>query len=341
MTSGGESSDLADAPHALDVDEVTDALGVDPDAGLTSDEARRRLRRDGPNRLGETQATPWWRVVWAQISNAVVVLLIGAAAAGFVAGEAVEAIAILVVLVVNTVVGFVTEYRAARSMEALRALVDTIAEVERDDRRDEIDAAGLVVGDVVGVEAGEQVPADMRVIEAEGLRVDEAGLTGENEPVDKTSAAVDAACAAGRPCRHVVHGHHGGGRARSGCGGRHRRTHRGWAASPSWPSRPSRPRRPLQQGLSRLSRRLAIAVVIGAGALLALGVFRGLGLDEAIEIAVALAIAVVPEGLPAVATLTLAVGMRRMAAGNALCVTSPPSRPSARPPSCARTRRAR
>jgi P-type Ca2+ transporter type 2C len=167
--------DLPGAPHALPVDEVLAALQVDAERGLSHHEVARRRGVHGRNELGQDRGIGWVRLLWNQLASAVVVLLLGAGIIGFVVGETVEAIAILVVLVVNAVVGFATELQAARSMAALRELMGTVAEVERDDRRDEIDAAELVPGDIVGIEAGEQVPADIRLIEAEGLQVEEAG----------------------------------------------------------------------------------------------------------------------------------------------------------------------
>ncbi|MDZ7678020.1 MAG: cation-transporting P-type ATPase [Acidimicrobiales bacterium] len=306
-----------DAPHAVEVQRVAEALGVDPDIGLSTAEVERRRGIHGSNDLGSGKRAQWWKVVWAQVADAVIVLLLGAAVAGFLAGEVVEAAAIGVVLVVNTVVGFVTELRAARSMESLRALMTTTAEVERDDRRDEIHASELVPGDIVGIEAGEQVPADLRVLDAEDLRVDEAGLTGENEPVDKTPEVIDAAAPLAERTSMLFTGTTvvaGRGRGIVVATGRH--TEMGRISDLAESAEETKA--PLQEGLSHLSRRLAVAVVVGAIGLLGLGVARGLETAEAIEVAVALAIAVVPEGLPAVATLTLAVGMRRMAADNAL-----------------------
>lgn len=306
-----------EAPHAATPDEVAGALVVDPDVGLSDHEVERRRHRFGWNRLGAGTRTPWWYVVWNQIADAVIVLLLGAAVAGFVAGEVVEAAAIGFVLVVNTIVGFVTELRAARSMESLRAMLTTTAEVERTDRRDEVTAAELVPGDVVGIEVGERVPADLRLVEAEDLRVDEAGLTGENEPVSKHVDPVEASAPLAERTSMLYTGTTvAAGRGRGVVVATGRDTEMGRISEMAESAEGTKA--PLQEGLSQLSRRLAVAVVFGAIVLLGIGVARGSSTEEAIEVAVALAIAVVPEGLPAVATLTLAVGMRRMAAGNAL-----------------------
>jgi len=195
-------------PGAVTIDEVVSALRVDMDEGLSADEVSRRRSSFGTNELGSVQSRPWWRLVWDQLADAVIVLLIAAAVAGFAVGEVVEAAAIGVVLVVNTIVGFATEFRAARSMESLRALMTTRAEATRDGRRDEIDAVDLVPGDLIGIEAGEQVPADARILEAEELRVDEAGLTGESEPVDKSVEPVDSGTPARGAHLDAVHRHH-------------------------------------------------------------------------------------------------------------------------------------
>ena len=297
--------------------DVAEALGVDPEVGLSTAEADRRRERHGRNELGEQRQTPWWRLLWDQIANAVVILLLGAGVVGFAVGEVVEAVAIFIVLVVNTVVGFVTEHRAAQSMAALRQMIQTVAEVERDDRRDEINAAELVPGDIVGVEAGEQVPADVRLLEAEDLQVEEAGLTGESEAVAKDPSAVDEDTPLGDRTNMLFMGTTVvAGRGRGVVVATGTQTEMGQISELAESAEQGRA--PLQEGLARLSRRLAIVVVVGAGVLLGIGVLRGREIAEVVEIAVALAIAVVPEGLPAVATLTLAVGMRRMAAGNAL-----------------------
>ncbi len=312
-----ERTAVVEDPHAMPVDEVASTVEVDPATGLSSDDARSRQERYGRNTLGEDSGTPWWRLVWDQIANAVVVLLIGAAVAGFVVGEVIEAIAIVVVLVVNTIVGFVTELQAARSVASLRDMMRSVADVERDDRRDEIDATELVPGDVVIVEAGERVPADVRLLSAEDLAVEESALTGESEPVDKRPDAVDADAAVGDRTGMLFMGttvSSGYGRGIVVATGR--ATEMGRIADLAESADTTKA--PLQEGLEHLSRRLAIVVVVGAVVLFGIGLLRGQDVNEVVEIAVALAIAVVPEGLPAVATLTLAIGMRRMAAGNAL-----------------------
>ena len=309
--------ELRRAPHAVPVEEILAGLDVDADTGLSRNEVVRRRAVHGRNELGEDRGIGWVRLLWNQLASAVVVLLLGAGIVGFIVGETVEAIAILVVLVVNAIVGFATELQAARSMAALRELMGTIAEVERDDRRDEIDAVGLVPGDIVGIEAGEQVPADVRLIEAEGLQVEEAGLTGESDAIAKTVEPVAEDAAVADRTNMVFMGTTVvAGRGRGVVVATGRRTQMGRIAELAGAAEQTQA--PLQRGLDQLSRRLAVGVVVGAAALFGLGLLRGREVAEMAETAVALAIAVVPEGLPAVATLTLAVGMRRMAAGNAL-----------------------
>ena len=309
--------ELPGAPHAAPVEQVLAGLQVDAATGLSQAEVARRRGSHGRNELGEDHGIGWVRLLWNQLASAVVVLLLGAGIVGFLVGETVEAIAILVVLVVNAIVGFATELQAARSMAALRQLMGTVADVERDDRRDQVDAAELVPGDIVGIEAGEQVPADLRLLEAEGLQVEEAGLTGESDAVTKTVDPVAGDTGVGDRTNMVFMGTTVlAGRGLGVVVATGRDTQMGRIAELAGSAEQTQA--PLQRGLDQLSRRLAIGVVVGAAALFGVGLLRGREVAEMAEIAVALAIAVVPEGLPAVATLTLAVGMRRMAAGNAL-----------------------
>lgn len=306
-----------DTAHALAPGDVVRRLDVDPEAGLGRSEVHRRRSIAGRNVLRERRQLSGWRVLLDQLHSAVVVLLAAAAAAGLAIGQLTEAGAIMVVLVVNTVVGFITELRAVRSMEALRRLAGTVADVERHDRRDEIDAVELVPGDIVSVEAGDRVPADLRLIEASDLEVDEAPLTGESESVNKTiePVAVDAPLAE-RTCMLYMGTTVRGGRGRGVVVATGVSTEVGRISELAETTETMQA--PLQAGLERLGRTLSIIVVGLAGALAGLGLLRGLELDEVIEVSIALAVAIVPEGLPAVATLTLTVGMRRMARAKAL-----------------------
>jgi P-type Ca2+ transporter type 2C len=315
--SDGDQHQAAMDAHSLAAHVVLASLEVDPNTGLSSVEATARRRRFGLNRLTRREPTTVWSIILVQLKSAVVLLLLLAAAAGFVIDKPVESIAVLIVVVVNTAVGTITELRAVRSMEALSALAASITDVERDDRRDEIDAVELVPGDIVGVEAGDQVPADLRLIEAVDLTVEESALTGESVPVTKSVEV--AASESGLGDRHnmlfmgtTVRA----GRGRGVVVATGSATEVGKVATLVEGAEAGRA--PLQEGLERLGRILSLVVVALAGALALLGLARGLPVADVLEVAIALAVAIVPEGLPAVATLTLTVGMRRMAKDNAL-----------------------
>lgn len=318
-TPGARRADrlAVEAPHSLEVDDVLARLSVDENTGLGHEEVTARRRRFGLNRLREVAATSAWTILTDQLRSAVVLLLVLATIAAFAIGKTVEGVAVVIVLVANTVVGYATELRAMRSMEALDALATALADVERGDRRDEIDAVELVPGDIVSLEAGDGVPADLRLIEAEDLRIEEAALTGESEPVLKTTAALPAMTPLGDRTNMafmgttVLAGRGRGVVVATGASAEVGRIAELTAGT-------TKLQAPLQAGLERLGRVLTLVVIGLAVALAGLGVARGLDLDEVLEVSIALAVAIVPEGLPAVATLTLTVGMRRMARQNAL-----------------------
>jgi P-type Ca2+ transporter type 2C len=182
-------ADTALAWHAVSGDEVLTRL-TSSATGLTSDEAARRLRRYGPNRLDLTPPASRWSILIAQFRSVVVLLLLAAAVAAWFLGDPVDAAAIAAVLVINAALGFVTELRARRAMEALRRLEVPRAHVLRDGRRIEIASSSLVPGDVIVVEGGQSVPADARLLAANDLRTAEAALTGESLPLDKRAEAV-------------------------------------------------------------------------------------------------------------------------------------------------------
>ncbi|MGE3277277.1 MAG: cation-translocating P-type ATPase [Vicinamibacterales bacterium] len=302
--------------YARPSDEVLRDLGSRP-GGLTTGEAADRLGRSGPNVLPVTPPEPAWRILVAQFQGIVIYLLVAAAIVSAATGDPLDAAAIGVVLLLNAGIGFATELRARRAIEALSQLEPKRAVVLRDGQRHEIQARNLVPGDVVVVEAGGAVPADARVLVAHGLRVNESALTGESAPVSKDSAAVadDAVLADRRSMlfsgtmvadgtgRAVVTAT-GSGTELGRIGGLVGRLAEGAT--------------PLERRLDALGSGLVWIALAVAALVVVIGALHGTPVGEMIETGLALAVAAVPEGLPAVATIALAVGVRRMARRRAL-----------------------
>ncbi|MEO0999072.1 MAG: HAD-IC family P-type ATPase, partial [Pseudomonadota bacterium] len=179
-----------DTAYAVTAQWLADALSVQVATGLTAAEIDGRRAEFGANVIETAHGTPLWQILLNQVRGAVVWLLIGAAGLSLWLGDLAEAVAILIVLLINTLIGFVTEARATKSMEALRQLTRTAARVRREGRETWIDAADLVPGDVVLLDAGDVVPADLRLVEAADLHVDESTLTGESVPVTKSTDVI-------------------------------------------------------------------------------------------------------------------------------------------------------
>ncbi|HSB40907.1 MAG TPA: cation-translocating P-type ATPase [Methylomirabilota bacterium] len=288
------------------------------EVGLTTREARRRLREVGPNRVIERGEVPLWRLALAQFGSLVVLLLVAAATIAWTLGEQAEAAAILAALVLNAGIGFASEWRARVSLARLRALAVPQAVVRRDGRVMRIAAADLVPGDVVILEAGAAVPADARLLRAAALQVNESALTGESAPVWKDPAARPGP---ETPLAERVDMVYVGTAVLSGSGlavvtatgpatelGRIGRL---VAASPSRAT-------PLERQVEALGRRL-IVLVAGVCAVVGVaGILHGEPVGLMLETAVSLAIAAVPEGLPAVVTVALAAGLWRLARRGAL-----------------------
>jgi Ca2+-transporting ATPase len=303
----------SDSPwHALPGDEALRRQGSGPE-GLSEVEAARRHARYGPNRFERVPPASAWRILLAQLGNVVVALLAAAAAVALLTGDPLDAGAIAAVLVLNVAIGFTTELRAHRAMEALVALEVSHARVRRDGRWRRVDAQELVPGDVVNLEAGQAVPADARLLESSALRIQEASLTGESVPAEKDAVATLASdlpladrttmvykattVAAGRGQAVVV------------ATGMATEVGRIGALAGSIEGRTT----PLERRLDQLGRRLALAALVVAGLVALLGWRQGLSPGELIQTALALAVAAVPEGLPVVGTIAMAIGVRRMA----------------------------
>ncbi|HMB53797.1 MAG TPA: HAD-IC family P-type ATPase [Thermoanaerobaculia bacterium] len=302
--------------HALSAGRAVADL-ASGDGGLTAAEARRRLGVYGENRLVAVRPTPWWRILAAQFRGLVVWLLAAAAAVALAMGEGVEAAAVGVVLLLNAALGFAMEWRARQAMGALSRLQVQAATVVRDGRVRSVDARELVPGDLVVLDAGSAVPADARLLEAHELTAVEAPLTGESVPVGKGVEPVAEGAPLAERRSMLFKGTlvaAGEGRAVVTATGRDTEVGRIAALVAETESGPT----PLERRLDRLGRRLVVLTLSIAAAVTLLGVARGEPWLLMVETGLALAVAAVPEGLPVVATLVLALGMARMAKRRAL-----------------------
>jgi Ca2+-transporting ATPase len=303
--------------HRLPVDAVFSRLASGP-SGLAAAEAAARLARHGPNEIEIARRTSPWAILLAQFKNVLILILLVAIALSVVLGHVVEALAIAVIVLFAVMLGFAQEYRADRAMEALREMAAPTAAVVRDGEEIQVPARDLVPGDVVVLHAGDRVPADARLVEAANLQVEEAALTGESVPVEKETAALAAAELPVGDRRNMVYAGtvatYGRGSALVVATGAE--TEFGRIAQMLQTVEAART--PLEVNLDRVGRALARAACLVVAVIVALGVFRGQPVLEMLVFGIALAVAVVPEALPAVVTISLAIGVQRMVRRNAL-----------------------
>jgi calcium-translocating P-type ATPase len=297
--------------HAADADAVLAALET-PATGLTGNEAARRLAVTGPNVTRARESESVWTVVGRQLANPLIAVLLVSGAIAIALGDAVDGAVVLGVVAANTLIGFLQEWRAGRAIEALDAMIPDEATVVRDGRRLRLAAAGVAPGDLIELAAGERVPADARVVTARLLEIDESPLTGESLPVPKDDAPVDpAAPVADRSC--MVHG---GTLVTTGAGtavvvATGATTELGRIAGLLGAT--TGVETPLTRRLSGFARWLSAVICVVAALLVAVALVRGYGALDATLAAMALAVAAIPEGLPAIVTIALAVGVQRMA----------------------------
>ncbi len=298
-------------------DEVLQAMDVSLDEGLDEQETQRRREHYGENRLRDTETKSAWQIFIDQFKSLIVTLLGVATILSFAFGEVVEGIAIAVVILINALIGFVTELRAVRSMEALQELSRVDAKVRRDGQAQEIPAEELVPGDIVILQGGDVITADLRLTEASKLQVDESALTGESVPVAKQVGPV----AEETPLAERASMAYKGTAVTRGAGegvvvATGMNTELGEISS--LVAEAEEEATPLEERLEQLGRKL-IWVTLGIAAIVAIsGIIAGRDLFLMVETAIALAVASIPEGLPIVATVALARGMWRMAQRNAL-----------------------
>jgi Ca2+-transporting ATPase len=323
--------------HAKHVDHVVATLQAHLEHGLTSAEARERLQKFGPNELTEKPRPGFLALLWDQFNNYLVIILIIAAVISFALGEWVDAIAIMCIVVLNAVVGVIQESKAEQALAALKKMAAPNAQVIRDGHQVTVPGRELVAGDLVLLEAGNYVPADMRLVSSVNLKVEEASLTGESVPVEKNAAAVlDKEIPLGdRKNSAFMSTMVTYGRGKGLVTGTGMNTQIGMIAEmiQSYEDEDT----PLQQKLQQLGKVLGTACLAICGVVLIYGLFRDARLTDVLEIgfwnwlqaeqkdiinlfmtAVSLAIAAVPEGLPAIVTICLALGMQQMIKRHAL-----------------------
>jgi Ca2+-transporting ATPase len=304
--------------HGIDLDDVAARLDTSLRSGLSEQEAARRLAEYGPNELPAARGTAPWRLLLAQFKNVLIVILLAAVALSAVLGHATEAIVVTVIVLFAVLLGFVQEYRAERAIEALRRIAAPTANVVRDGEESPVPARELVPGDVLLVRAGDRVPADGRLSEIVSLQVEESALTGESLPVEKQTAALpDGELSLGDRTNMLYAGTtitYGRGRAVVVATGME--TQFGDIARML--ETIERGKSPLQLSLDRVGMILARAALVVVLIVVALGVIRGEPFLEMLLFGTALAVAVVPEALPAVVTISLTLAAQRMVKRHAL-----------------------
>ena len=316
-TSANSPVALPRTPYSQTAEAVAAGLDVDPGSGLSRQESEARRAVFGANRVASRPRVSEISLVVRQLVSPVVALLAAAMGLSIFFGEWHQAIAIGVVLLINTAIGYFTERRAVRSMEALRALGGSSARVRRDGRSEMVSAESLVPGDVVLVEAGDVVAADLRCVAAAALALDESALTGESTPVDKAVQANPAGAALHERSAMMFKGTHvvrGSGEGIVVGTGLDTELGRITALVETTEEGES----PLGGQLKKLSRQLVWVTMLLAAVIALAGSLSGRPIALMVETAIALAVAAIPEGLPIVATITLARGMLRMARRNAL-----------------------
>ncbi len=303
--------------HALAAAEVAQELGTDTASGLATNDAASRLSTHGPNRLAEKAARPAWLKFVDQFKSLLVIILLGAAILAGAIGDLKDAIVIGIVVLLNATLGFFQEHRAEAALAALRNMLAPTARVRRDGSVRQIEAAELVPGDILLLEAGDRIPADARVLSAHSAEVAEAALTGESHAVAKLTEAVDEkSVLAERHNMVFMNTVVTRGRIEAVVTATGMTTEMGRLAGLL--AATAEGQTPLQMQLDSLGKRLALIASIVVGLMFVFGLMRGDPLVQTAMTAIALAVAAIPEGLPAVVTVTLALGMHRMAKRNAI-----------------------
>jgi len=308
--------------HAREVADLPEGLDTDLEVGLTTEEAASRLERYGPNELGRDEPLGDLQILLHQFTSPLIYILLVAFVVTILIDEYTDAAVIAAVLVINAVIGFIQERKADRSVHALMQMAAPTSAVLRDGRESEVDGVELVPGDVVLLTSGTRVPADLRLARTTSLQVDESLLTGESKPAAKAADPVDQDALVGDRSSMVFMGSAvTSGRARGVVVATAIETQLGQIAESI--RREEKPETPLQQRMNRFANIIAVAVLGSTVLAFFLGIALGGEAQEMFLTAVALAVAVVPEGLPVAFTVAMALGVRRMAQRNAIIRSLP------------------
>jgi Ca2+-transporting ATPase len=307
--------------HALGLQEAVAELDSDLKEGLDPADAQERLQRFGPNALHEEEGLRIPKLILDQFRDAFVIMLIVAAVLSYVVGEPLDALMIAIIVLLSATIGFIQEYRSEKALEAMRKLTAPTANVLRGGQRVQIPSREVVPGDVVLLEAGDRIPADGRLIEEVSLKMDEAPLTGESTPVDKSLDVLEQEIPVGDRKNSVFMGTHvvyGRGRVLITCTGMNTEFGKIAGAVQSIEEEKT----PLKSKLDLLARRLGTVIIVLCVIIFVLEVMEhGLGTNALVESfmsAIALAVSAVPEALPALVIVTLALGARDLAGRNAV-----------------------
>jgi Ca2+-transporting ATPase len=302
--------------HTTDIEKILQELKTDPN-GLSADDAARRLQEHGRNELAEKKKKPAWLMFLLQFKDLMIIILMAAAIVSGVVGDLKDAFVILVIVLLNAIVGFVQEYRAEKAMEALKKMATTSAKTKRNGEVHEISATELVPGDIILLEAGDMMPADARIIESHALKMEEASLTGESQPVDKQTdplqeekIPIGDRTNMGYKSTLVTYGRGVAVVTATGM-----KTEIGNIAQML---QEEGSLTPLQLRLAAFGKRLSF-IVLGICVLVyGVGLLRGEDPIQMLLTAISLAVAAIPEALPAVITIALALGAKKMVKKNAL-----------------------
>ncbi|MCI0527764.1 MAG: HAD-IC family P-type ATPase, partial [Nitrospira sp.] len=324
------SKSITEAPYQVADAAVLESLGSNEKTGLSLEEAMQRLEKFGPNELKEAERATWWQMFLGQFEDVLVLILLAATVISFILwlydpGEEAypyDSIIILLIVLANAILGVVQEYRAEKSLEALKQLAAPTALVLRDGKKQKIPAREIVPGDIFFLESGDKIAADSRLIEVVNLKANESALTGESVPVDKSTDPLEGTVEIGDRKNMIFMGTtiaYGRGKAVVTTTGM--QTEIGAIAEmiQTTEKEPT----PLQKNLDRVGKQLGMVILVICGVVALTGILQygAYTLESILQMflfGVALAVAAIPEGLPAAVTVALAIGVQKMAAKNSI-----------------------